>query len=104
MAYAIIKAGGRSHKVAVGDKLTLDSLDVAEGDVTTFDQVLACGEGESLQVGTPTIAGATVTAKVVKNFKAPKVIIFQFKRRKGYHKRKGHRQPKTELEITAINA
>jgi large subunit ribosomal protein L21 len=104
MAYAIIKADGKSFKVAVGDKVNMNSLDLAEGDTTTFDQVLAFGEGENIRLGSPTIEGASVTAKVVKQYKAPKVIIFHFKRRKGFHKKKGHRQPMTELEITGINA
>jgi len=104
MAYAIIKTDGKSYKVAVGDKLNVQKIELAEGESTTFDQVLACGEGESLRIGEPTIPGATVTAKVVKQFRAPKVIIFHFKRRKGFHKKKGHRQHMTQIEITGINA
>lgn len=104
MAYAIIKADGKSFRVAVGDKVNMNHLDLEEGATATFDQVLAFGEGENLRLGTPTLEGASVTAKVTKQFKAPKVIVFHFKRRKGYHKKKGHRQPMTELEITGINA
>ncbi len=104
MAYAIIKTGSKQYNVAVGDKLNVEKLELNEGDTATFTEVLACGEGETVQVGAPTVAGATVTAKVTKQFKAPKVTIFHFKRRKGYHKKKGHRQPLTEVEITGINA
>jgi len=104
MAYAIIKTDGKSYKVAVGDKLNVQKIELAEGESTTFNQVLACGEGESLRIGEPTVPGATVTAKVVRQLKAPKVVIFHFKRRKGFHKKKGHRQPMTEIEITGINA
>lgn len=104
MAYAIIKTGGKQYKVAVGDKLNIEKLELNEGDTATFTEVLASGEGSDLKLGAPTLEGATVTAKVVRQFKAPKVIIFQFKRRKGYHKKKGHRQPLTEVEITGINA
>ena len=104
MAYAIIKTGGKQYKVAVGDKINIEKLELAEGDTATFDQVLACGEGSSVRLGTPTVDGASVTATVVKQFKADKVIIFHFKRRKGQHKRKGHRQPLTQVEIKSINA
>ncbi len=104
MAYAIIKTGGRQYKVNVGDQLDVQKLEVAEGESTTFDQVLAVGEGESLRVGKPTVDGASVTARIVKQFKADKVIIFHFKRRKGMHKKKGHRQMMTKIEITGINA
>ncbi len=104
MAYAIIKTGSKQYKVAVGDKLNVEKLELNEGETATFTEVLACGEGESVKVGAPTVAGATVTAKVTKQLKAPKVTIFHFKRRKGYHKKKGHRQPLTEVEITGINA
>jgi large subunit ribosomal protein L21 len=104
MAYAIIKTGGKQYKVNVGDQLSVEKLELAEGDTATFDQVLAVGEGESLNVGAPTVAGATVTAKVVKQYKNEKVIIFHFRRRKGFHKKRGHRQPLTMVEITGINA
>jgi large subunit ribosomal protein L21 len=104
MGYAIIKTGGKQYKVAVGDKLSVDKLGVAEGEWATFDQVLAHGEGESLSVGTPTVAGATVVAKVLKQYKADKVIAFKFKRRKGYHRKKGHRTHKTLVQVVSINA
>ncbi len=103
MAYAIIKTGGKQHKVAVGDKLDVTKIEVNEGDNATFE-VLAHGEGESLVVGTPVVAGATVVAKVLRQFKGEKVISFKFKRRKGYHRTRGHRQLLTEVEIVSINA
>src|SRR5206468_469839 len=84
MAYAIIKTGGKQHKVAVGDKLDVTKIEVNEGENATFE-VLAHGEGDSLVVGTPVVTGATVVAKVLRQFKAAKVISFKFKRRKGYH-------------------
>jgi large subunit ribosomal protein L21 len=104
MAYAIIKTGGRQYKVAVGDQLSVDKLSIAEGEWATFDQVLAHGEGDSVSVGTPTVSGASVVAKVVKQFKADKVIAFKYKRRKGFHKKKGHRTHKTMVQIVSINA
>ena len=103
MAYAIIKTGGKQHKVAVGDKLDVTKIEVNEGDNATFE-VLAHGEGESLVVGTPVVTGATVVAKVLRQFKAAKVISFKFKRRKGYHRTRGHRQLLTQVEIVSINA
>lgn len=104
MAYAIIKTGGKQYKVSVGDKLDVEKLEVAEGEVATFDQVLAAGEGADIKIGAPTVSGASVSATVVKQFKAPKVTAFKFKKRKGYHKTKGHRQPLTRVQVTAINA
>lgn len=104
MAYAIIRTGNKQYKVAVGDKVNVEKLDLAEGDTATFEEVLACGEGENVRLGTPTVEGARVTATVVKQFKADKVIIFHFKRRKGQHKKKGHRQPLTQVEIKSIDA
>jgi large subunit ribosomal protein L21 len=104
MAYAIIKTGGKQYKVSVGDKLDVEKLEVAEGENATFDQVLAAGEGADIKIGAPTVSGATVVATVVKQFKAPKVTAFKFKKRKGYHKTTGHRQPLTRVQVTAINA
>ena len=104
MAYAIIKTGGKQHKAAVGDKLDVSKIEANEGDQATFDQVLAHGEGDSIVVGTPTVAGATVVAKVLKQFKGEKVLSFKFRRRKGYHRTRGHRQLLTQGEILSINA
>ena len=104
MAYAIIKTGGKQYKVSVGDKLNVEKLEVSEGDTTSFDQVLAAGEGSDIKIGAPTLAGATVQATVLSQFKAEKVTAFKFKKRKGYHKTKGHRQPLTRVQVTAINA
>ncbi len=104
MAYAIIKTGGKQYRVSVGDKLDVEKLEGAEGDAITFGDVLAAGEGDSLRFGGPFISGASVVGKVVSQFKAPKVIAFKFRRRKGYHRKKGHRQNLTKVEITSINA
>ena len=104
MAYAIIKTGGKQYKVSVGDKLDVEKLEVSEGETASFDQVLAAGEGADIKIGAPTLAGATVQAKVISQFKGEKVTAFKFKKRKGYHKTKGHRQPLTRVQVTAINA
>jgi large subunit ribosomal protein L21 len=103
MAYAIIKTGGKQYKVSVGDKLDVEKLEVAEGENAVFDQVLACGEGSNLQVGAPTVSGATVVAKVVKQHRGDKVVAFKFRKRKGYHRTVGHRQSLTLVEVVSIN-
>lgn len=102
MAYAIIKTGGKQYRVAAGDKLNVEKLDVAVGDTVTFDEVLASGEGDSLRVGAPFLDGAKVTAKVLGQIRDEKVTAFKFKRRKGFHKTKGHRRQLTRLEIVSV--
>lgn len=102
MAYAIIKTGGKQYRVEAGDKIDVEKLSAEVGDTVTFDEVLASGSGEGLTVGAPFIDGAKVTAKVVDQFRAKKVIAFKFKRRKGYHKTKGHRRHLTRLEIVSV--
>lgn len=104
MAYAIIKTGGKQYRVSVGDKLDVEKLEGAEGDSVTFGEVLATGEGDGLRFGGPFLSGVSVVGKVVSQFKAPKVTAFKFRRRKGYHRKKGHRQNLTKVEITGINA
>ncbi len=100
--YAIIATGGKQYKVAEGDVIRVEKLDVEAGSTYSFDQVLAVS-GETLTVGTPTVAGASVTATVVGNGKAKKVIVYKYKRKTGYHKKNGHRQLFTELKIEKIN-
>ncbi len=101
--YAIIATGGKQYKVAEGDIIRVEKLGVSEGETVTFDQVLAVNNGE-LVVGTPNVAGATVSAKVLGDGKAKKVIVYRYKRKSGYHKKNGHRQPFTKVEIVKINA
>jgi large subunit ribosomal protein L21 len=102
MAYAIFKTGGKQYRVEAGDKIDVEKLDGEIGDTLTFEEVLASGAGDSLNVGAPFIDGAKVTAKVVDQFRAKKVIAFKFKRRKGHHKTKGHRRHLTRLEIVSV--
>ena len=102
--YAVIVTGGKQYKVSEGDTLFVEKLDVAEGESLTFDQVLVTGEGENVTVGAPTVAGATVEAKVVKNGKAKKIYVFKMKRKKNERKKNGHRQPYSKVEIVKINA
>lgn len=99
--YAIIATGGKQYKVAEGDIIKVEKLGVSEGETVTFDQVLAVNNGE-LVVGTPVVAGAKVSAKVLGEGKAKKVIVYRYKRKSGYHKKNGHRQLFTKVQIEAI--
>lgn len=100
--YAIIATGGKQYKVAEGDIINVEKLGAEAGETVTFDQVLAVSDG-SLKVGAD-VADATVTASVVKDGKAKKVIVYRYKRKTGYHKKNGHRQPFTQVKIEKINA
>ena len=100
--YAIIATGGKQYKVAEGDVIRVEKLGAEAGSTFTFDQVLAVG-GDSLTVGNPTVAGATVEASVIGDGKAKKVIVYKYKRKSGYHKKNGHRQQFTALKIEKIN-
>ena len=100
--YAIIATGGKQYKVSEGDIIKVEKLGVAEGETVTFDQVLAVSDG-TLNVGTPTVAGATVTASVVREGKDKKVIVYKYKNKTGYHKKNGHRQLFTQVKIEKIN-
>lgn len=102
--YAIIQTGGKQYKVEAGDSVFIEKLDVAAEDEITFDKVVAVGKDDGLAVGTPYVAGATVTAKVIKNGKARKIVVFTYKSKKNEKRKKGHRQPYTKVEISAINA
>lgn len=99
MAYAIFKTGGRQYRVSEGDLIDVDLLEAQKGDTITFKDVLLVSRGDSTSVGGPTVSGATVTAEVIEQRRAPKVTAFKFKRRKGFHKTKGHRQPLTRVSI-----
>lgn len=100
--YAIIATGGKQYKVEEGDVIKVEKLGVEAGESITFDQVLVVSDGET-KVGTPTVAGASVTATVVAEGKGKKVIVYRYKRKTGYHKKNGHRQPFTQVKIDKIN-
>ena len=104
MSYAVIKTGGKQYRVQQGDVLRVELLDAEEGANVSFDQVLLVGSGDSVNVGVPTVAGATVTATVRRHGRADKIRIIKFRRRKHHKKQMGHRQHFTEVEITGINA
>ena len=102
--HAIIVTGGKQYKVAEGDTLYIEKLDVEAGDAITFDKVLAVLDGDNATFGAPVVEGATVTANVVKNGKGKKVLVFKYQPKKTDRRRQGHRQPYTKVEITKINA
>lgn len=103
LQHAIIVTGGKQYRVAEGDLLFIEKLPVEAGETVTFDQVLAVVSDEADPIiGTPVVAGATVTAKVVKNGKGKKIRVFKYKAKKNYRRRQGHRQPYTQVQIDAI--
>ena len=100
---AIIVTGGKQYVVNEGDTLFIEKLPVEAGDAVTFDQVLSIFDGEHTKFGNPVVDGAKVEATVVKNGKGKKVRVYKYKAKKGYHKRQGHRQPYTKVEIGKIS-
>lgn len=103
--YAIFDDGGKQYKVNTGDKVLVERRDVPEGQAEiTFDKVLMIGDGAEARIGTPWVAGATVTGKILEELKMPKVRGIKFRRRKGYIKHWGHRQKMLAVEIGTINA
>ena len=101
--YAIIMTGSKQYKVAVGDIVEVEKLGLEAGAEVTFDQVLAvAGDDGKLNIGTPMVEGAKVSAKVLDNFRAKKIVVFKMKRRKSYRRTQGHRQTLTRIEIGAI--
>ena len=100
--YAVIKTGGKQYRVAAGEKLKIEQIPADVGAQITLDQVLMVGEGESVKVGNPLVAGATVTATVVSHGRGVKVKIFKLRRRKHYQRTQGHRQNYTEIRVDVI--
>ena len=102
--YAIFETGGKQYRVQEGDVLFIERLTAAEGEVVTFDRVLAVSNDNGLTIGAPLLAGATVSAKVAKHDKAKKIVIFKYKAKKNYRRKQGHRQPFTQIVIDKIQA
>ena len=103
--FAVIRTGGKQYKVATDDVITVEKLEGEPGaTITLADVLMVGGEGAALQTGTPLVAGATVTATVVKHGKADKILVFKKKRRHNYRRKRGHRQHETVLQITGILA
>jgi large subunit ribosomal protein L21 len=104
VSYAVISAGGKQHKVAVGDRIRVEKIVAGVGDKVTFDEVLALQTEGGLQVGRPVLKGARVIGRVVEQDKAKKVLIFKKKKRKQYRRTRGHRQPFTAVVVEEIHA
>src|SRR5262245_61819003 len=103
MAYAIIRTGGRQFRVAEGDTVDVDLLDVEPGKTATFGDVLLFADGKDVTHGNPLISGAKVTAEVIEQRKDKKVVAFKYRRRKGYHRTVGHRRKLTRVKIKSIS-
>ncbi len=96
---------GRQFTVKQGDILIVNQYPGKnEGDILTFDKVLLVGEGAAAKIGTPTVPGATVTAKILENQRGDKIDIFKHRRRKGYYRRRGHRQELSVIKVETISA
>ncbi|KKU85467.1 MAG: 50S ribosomal protein L21 [Candidatus Wildermuthbacteria bacterium RIFCSPHIGHO2_01_FULL_47_27] len=99
---AVIKTGGKQYIVSPGQKIRIEKLDVAEGKEVVLSEVLVLEKQNKVEIGAPLVEGAKVTGKVLRQGKGKKVIVFKYKSKTRYKKRKGHRQPFTEVEITKI--
>lgn len=102
--YAVIETGGKQYKVQEGDVVFIEKLSANEGENYVFDKVLAVSKEGGLSTGNPLLSGATVSAKVLGEGKAKKIIIFKYKAKKHERKKQGHRQPYTKVQIEKINA
>ncbi len=100
--YAIVEIAGQQFKVEKDKKLFVHQLDANEGDSIDFDKVLLVDNDGTIAIGTPTVKGAKITAKVLEHVQGDKVIIFKKKRRKGYKKKNGHRQQFTKIQVETI--
>ncbi|MCX7807988.1 MAG: 50S ribosomal protein L21 [Deltaproteobacteria bacterium] len=99
--YAVILTGGKQYRVRQGDRIRVERLDGEVGSTVVFDRVLMVG-GEKLAIGQPFVPGASVKAEIVAQGRDKKIIVFKFRRRKNYRRKRGHRQYYTELRITEI--
>lgn len=102
--YAVMESGGKQYRVAAGDKLEIERLPVDAGQTFTFDRVLLVNNDGKVTVGAPTVPSAKVVADVLEHKLGDKVVIWKMKRRKGYHKKQGHRQDLTVVQVKEINA
>jgi large subunit ribosomal protein L21 len=101
--YAVIKTGGKQHKVSEGDVIAIEKINGGKGDAIVFDQVLMVEKDGDIRVGRPVVEGAKVTGEIVAQTKGDKLIVFKMKKRKGFHKKNGHRQQLTSMRIKEIS-
>jgi len=99
---AVIETGGKQYLVSSGKKIKIEKLETEQDKSVDFDKILLVADGENVKLGRPYVEGAKVSAKVLKQGKSNKVIVFKYHAKKRYHKKKGHRQPYTEVEIVSI--
>lgn len=104
LKHAIIVTGGKQYRVAEGDVIFVEKLDVEAGETVKFDRVLAVIDEDKAVFGTPVVENAVVSGNVVKNGKSKKIRVYKMKPKKGYRRTQGHRQPYTKVEITKIKA
>ena len=102
--YAVIKTGGKQYRVAQGDEVRVERLTGDVGDTVTFEQVLLASDGENIRLGEPCLENSKVVGRIVRQARERKVVVFKFKRRKGYRKKRGHRQFYTLVKIENIEA
>lgn len=102
--YAVVGTGGKQYRVREGDVIDVERLDAGVGDTVVLDQVFLVAADDQVKIGTPTVAGAKVTAKVQSTGKGRKVLVFKYKAKKNYRRRYGHRQPFSRLLIEKIEA
>ena len=101
--YAVIKSGGKQHKVSEGEEILLEKISLDEGDIIEFSEVLAVNKDGNLNVGKPLLEGAVVKGKVINHLKTKKITVIKMKRRKDYRKKQGHRQNLTKVKIESIS-
>ena len=102
--YAVVRTGGKQYRVSEGDDIRIEKIPGTVGEEVTFEDVLMIGGTDEVQIGKPVLSGATVAGRILEQDRHRKVIVFKFKRRKGYQKKQGHRQAFTRVQITGIQA
>jgi len=102
--YAVIRTGGKQYRVEEGDVVKIEKIDGERGSELTFDDVLLVGSDDATQVGTPNVAGASVSGTIVEQDRDKKIVVFKFRRRKNYIRKQGHRQSYTRVRINGIAA
>lgn len=100
--FAIIKTGGKQYRVAVGDSIYVEKLPQGSTETVSFDALMV-GDGDNVRVGAPLVDGVRVEGRVMRHVRGRKIVVFKYKSKKNYRKKTGHRQPYTQVEITAIN-
>ena len=103
MTHAIIETGGKQYRVKEGDVIFTEKLDLDAEEEVTFENVLAILDGEGTKIGSPFVSGAKVKARIVKNGKSKKIIVYKMRPKKGYRRKQGHRQPYTKVQIESIS-